>query len=242
MYYIFLLLSWGFFAISIIFYKNRRKIAGKAGEFWTKKELKKLNNEYRVINDIMIKTEDGKTHQIDHIVISKYGIFVIETKHLNACIIGDDYVDNWTYKLLKKTYYIKNPIHQNYGHIQTLKKILNLDENLFISIVCITSRAKIKVNSNKVVGVNKLLVKIKSYNIKKIDNEEEIYNKIKSINIIDKKERKQHNRITKELKEQKEIDNKNKCPLCGAYLVGRTGKNGPFTGCSNYPKCKYTRN
>lgn len=226
----------------IIMYLNRRKIAGKAGEFWTKKELKKLNNEYKVINDLLIKTEDGKTHQIDHLVISKYGIFVIETKHLNACIIGDDYVDNWTYKLLKKTYYIKNPIHQNYGHIQTLKKILNLDENLFISIVCITSRARIKVNSNKIVGVNKLLAKIKSYNIKKIDNEEEIYNKIKSINIIGKKERKQHNKITKELKEQKEIDNKNKCPLCGAYLVGKTGKNGPFTGCSNYPKCKYTRN
>ncbi len=34
----------------------------------------------------------------------------------------------------------------------------------------------------------------------------------------------------------------NKCPKCGGQLVERTGKYGRFIGCSNYPKCKYTRN
>ena len=36
------------------------------------------------------------------------------------------------------------------------------------------------------------------------------------------------------------------CPRCGADLVLRTAKKGPnagsqFYGCSNYPKCRYTR-
>lgn len=32
------------------------------------------------------------------------------------------------------------------------------------------------------------------------------------------------------------------CPTCGAKLVGRTGKYGPFLSCSGYPKCKYATN
>ena len=31
-----------------------------------------------------------------------------------------------------------------------------------------------------------------------------------------------------------------KCPKCGNYLVKRTGKYGPFWGCSSYPDCKHT--
>jgi ssDNA-binding Zn-finger/Zn-ribbon topoisomerase 1 len=31
------------------------------------------------------------------------------------------------------------------------------------------------------------------------------------------------------------------CPECGFVMEARTGKNGPFWGCSRYPKCKCTR-
>jgi len=33
-----------------------------------------------------------------------------------------------------------------------------------------------------------------------------------------------------------------KCEKCGAPLVVRTGSRGRFLGCSNFPKCRYTRN
>lgn len=55
-----------------------------AGEFWVKRELKKLSKECLVINDVMVKTKENSTHQIDYIVISKYGIFAIETKQYNG--------------------------------------------------------------------------------------------------------------------------------------------------------------
>ena len=32
-----------------------------------------------------------------------------------------------------------------------------------------------------------------------------------------------------------------KCPLCGAPLVIKEGKNGTFVGCSNFPTCKYVK-
>lgn len=39
---------------------------------------------------------------------------------------------------------------------------------------------------------------------------------------------------------QKELKN-NICPRCGGKLVLRAGSNGNFLGCSNYPKCKFTK-
>ena len=101
-----------------VYYK---KFIVMAGEFWVKRELKKLSDEYLVINDIMIKTKDGSTHQIDHVVISKYGIFVIETKQYNGYIKGNDYAKRWLIKNGKKKIYVNNPLHQNYGHIKSLE-------------------------------------------------------------------------------------------------------------------------
>jgi len=53
---------------------------------------------------------------------------------------------------------------------------------------------------------------------------------------------------TKSLDENGQIEAKEpeklleeKCPDCGAPLVEKTGRFGPFIGCSNYPKCKYIK-
>lgn len=40
--------------------------------------------------------------------------------------------------------------------------------------------------------------------------------------------------------EVKDADN-NKCPECGGTLIQRKGKYGLFLGCSNYPKCNFTK-
>ena len=167
-------------------------------------ELKKLGKEYLIINDLMIRTEDKKTHQIDHVVISKYGIFVIETKQYDGYITGNDYDKKWCMKAGKNKLYINNPVHQNYGHIKALQEVLKLNEKNFISIICISGNAKLKIKSNKVVEVNDIIDKIKSYQNILIDNYEEIYNELRNINIADRKQRNKHNReIKKALKENK---------------------------------------
>ena len=57
------------------------KFRGFMGEFWVKQELKKLPmDKYIVLNDIMVK-QNNSTHQIDHLIISQFGIFVIEMKN-----------------------------------------------------------------------------------------------------------------------------------------------------------------
>lgn len=93
------------------------KIIGFMREFWLKLELKKLpNNEYLLLNDIMVENEAG-TNQIDHILISRYGMFVIEMKNYSGLIKGNSYNNKWSQHIgkYKKCFY--NPIHQNYGHI-----------------------------------------------------------------------------------------------------------------------------
>lgn len=115
------------------------KFRGFMGEFWVKLELKKLSNKnYVVLNDIMIKDEYG-THQIDHIVLSNHGIFVIEMKNYYGLITGREYDSKWCQHLGKTKHYFMNPIYQNYGHIKTLSKLLNIDERYFISIICFSN-------------------------------------------------------------------------------------------------------
>ena len=228
------------FAITVILSIFYKKIVGAAGEFWVRRELKKLPKEYLVINNLLLRY-NNKTCQIDHLVISKYGIFVIETKQYNGYIKGNDFDKNWEQKFKKKIYYLHNPIHQNYGHVQVLKEILKLEESIFIPFVCISSRAKVNVKSKKVVLIEDLLKTILNYKEEQIVYYKEIYDYINTVNIREHRERKKHVADTKNMVEQKKKENINKCPKCGGNLVERTSKYGKFTGCSNYPKCKYIK-
>ena len=232
---------WILIILDILLTKYYSKLIGLAGELWVKLELKKLPKDYLILNDVMIETKDESTHQVDHIVVSKYGIFVIETKQYNGYIKGNDYDKKWEINLGKQKYYVTNPVHQNYGHIKSLQEVLSLNENNFISIVCISSRARLKIKSNIVTPIASLLDKILSYKEEVLPNYEEIYNKLLDINIIDKSKRKKHVKQAKNIKKEKEQQSVNKCPKCGGNLIIRNGKYGSFIGCSNYPRCKYTK-
>ena len=224
--------------LSTIYYK---KFRGFMGEFWVKTELNKLpKNKYIVLNNIMISSSKG-THQIDHIVISEYGIFVIEMKNYFGLITGDEYKDKWIQHLGKNKYYFNNPIHQNYGHIKALEELLQLDNKKFISVICISNQAKVKVKSSNVVQLDFLDGLIRAYNEKIInENLDDIRIKIESNNIVDKEARNRHvQNIKNTIKENEEKVQSNICPRCGGQLVERNGKYGKFIGCSNYPKCRY---
>ena len=83
-------------AVFLLFVAMREKdIIGWLGEHWVKQELRKLpKDKYKIINDILLKNSD-RMCQIDHIVVSPYGIFVIETKQYNGFIVGGEYDKEW---------------------------------------------------------------------------------------------------------------------------------------------------
>ena len=103
---------------------NFSNIVGYFGEKWTRRQLKKLpKDKYTVINDVFILV-NGRTHQIDHVVVSPYGIFSIETKQYNGYIVGNKYDKKWVKYFWKKQYYYTNPIRQNYGHVKALSELI----------------------------------------------------------------------------------------------------------------------
>ena len=178
------------------------KFRGFMGEFWLKLELKKLpKNKYRLLNDIMIEDEKG-THQIDHIVLSKYGIFVIEMKNYYGLIIGNQYKEKWYQYLGKNKYTFHNPMYQNYGHVKALSNVLKLNEELFIPITCFSNQVKLKVTSNKpVVQVDTINRNILKYNEEIITCDlNELSLNIENMNILDKNKRKEHVKNIRNLK------------------------------------------
>ena len=220
------------------------KFRGFMGEFWVKLELSKLpKDSYIVLNDIMIKDDNG-THQIDHLVLSKFGIFVIEMKNYYGLIKGKEFDNKWCQYLGKNKSYFINPIHQNYGHIKALSNLLKIDEKNFISIVCFSNQAKLAVNCNTVViQLDYLKSKIVSFNDLLINEDiSKLSNKVLLNNIEDGNLRKKHVRdIRTKIINENEFTQNMICPRCGSKLVERNGRYGKFIGCSGYPKCKYIK-
>ena len=231
--------------VAIIVKKNMTQVVGFAGEYWVQKELNKLPGEYLFLSDVMLEIE-GKTTQIDHIVFSKYGIFVIETKQRNTYITGNEHDKYWIVKAGRKKHYMYNPIHQNYGNKKAIEKILGLDDNQVIDIVCVSGQANLRIKSNKVVRVERLVDRILFEKEEKIQDYVSMAHRINAMNIVDKKYRKQHiedikeniNNNTEELRKEVVM---NRCPRCGNELVIRKGKTGEFVGCLSFPKCRYTK-
>ena len=100
------------------------KIKGLIGEWRVRKQLRRLPEEnYKVLNDITLRGKKG-TSQIDHLVVSPYGIFVIETKNYNGWIHGSEDSEYWFQTFYKHKTKFRNPIKQNWSHIYAMKENL----------------------------------------------------------------------------------------------------------------------
>lgn len=223
------------------------KIKGKIGEGLNALLLKFLDRElYLVINDVYVPAANGKTSQIDHVVVSSYGIFVIETKNYKGWIFGDENSQNWTQIIYKEKHKFYNPIKQNASHIRALKNILKDYPNIpYVSIIAFSVKAdlkKINAESAYVTYIPRVIRTIKSYKDIKIPMSDikKIQNTIVNYNIKDSEVKKEHIRnIKNDIKGKVNKINNNICPWCEGKLVERNGKYGKFKGCSNYPKCRF---
>lgn len=179
---------------------NYSKIKGRTGEKKVQKYLSKLDSkEYFVMHDITLRTEKGKTTQIDHIVISRAGIFVIETKNYNGWIFGNERDPKWTQVIFKKKEKFHNPVWQNYGHIKAIQYVLNNEDIPFISLITFSHSSKLKkinVTSSYVYAVYfyEVVTYIRNHieQILSPSQMNEIYHKLQQANITDKNIKKQH--------------------------------------------------
>ena len=245
---------WGFWIcvlpMIIMFLLAIKRSPGAKGKAGEKRVIKTLSNlpedKYYVLNDVLLITDDHSS-QIDHIVVSVYGIFVVETKNLLGNIYGSENMYNWEQNINGNRVSFKNPIHQNYGHIKSLEKVLSGYGDLPIhSVIAFSESAVLHVKTDKtpVIHICEIDSCIKALSTSEVIPEvlvTEIYDTLVDCNVTDKKARQKHiidATIKKHTYEEKSREGI--CPRCGGNLVVRYGKGGQFTGCSNYPKCHYT--
>ena len=219
---------------------------GKTGDFIVNLFLNLFlsKDEYHLLKNITLKSGNGTT-QIDHIIVSKYGIFVIETKNMKGWIFGSENQRNWTQKIYKYTNQFQNPLRQNYKHVKTLEDCLNLKQNVIYSIIVFTGDATFKTNMPDNVTYAFGCIKYIKRKNNIIFHDEEVTRIVDEINQHKLEKGWQTNR--QHISNIKNSSNSNTCRKCGSEMVVRTARRGKnsgskFLGCSTYPKCKWTTN
>ncbi len=236
--------------VIVLFFASLSKIfspeyIGYLGEKKISSILSRLPKEdYKVIDNLLIKSAT-RTLQIDHVVVSRYGIFVIETKNYTGWITGTDYSEYWTKNMYGNKYKFYNPIKQNKGHIFALSKQLGIKIDKFISVVVFLNNADLKINtSQNVIYAHQVNDLIRAYTEVKFSGTvtQAIFDAINSINIITSEERDTHiSDIKKSVEHKENLIQQGICPKCGHSLSLKEGKYGYFIGCDNYPNCRFTQ-
>lgn len=91
-------------------------------------------DQYHAFDNVTIPDGAGTT-QIDHIYVSRFGVFVVETKNMGGWIFGDAKQRQWTQTIYRKKTRCQNPIHQNYKHIKALEALLGFPESKLHTVI-----------------------------------------------------------------------------------------------------------
>lgn len=126
-----------------------RRDLGKYGEYLTYKQLKQFEKgDAKFLFNVYLPKENDETTEIDVLMLSKYGIFVFESKNYSGWIFGNENQKNW-YQTLpagknrshKEQFF--NPVMQNRTHIKYLSALLETNFPLY-SIIVFSERCTLK--------------------------------------------------------------------------------------------------
>lgn len=204
---------------------------------------------YRPLHNVTLPTRDGSTTQIDHIFISRFGIFVVETKNMKGLIIGEERQKQWTQQFSSTSFTFQNPLHQNYKHVKALEDTLDVPPKVIHSVLVFVGKSTFKSpmppNVTQRSGYFRY---IKSFRTPVLSEAqaEKARERIQSLRLAPT--RKTDRRHVQQL--QKRFSAKTEriiCPNCGEAMVLRTAKKGrnsgkQFWGCSAYPECRAVQN
>ena len=232
----------------LYFYLKSPSVIGAAGERRVNATLsRKLDEQdYTLFEDLTLPTLQGTT-QIDHIVLSRFGVFVIETKNMSGWIFGGEHQARWTQVMRRHKSQFQNPLRQNYLHVRVVQDLLGIRLNQLENLVVFVGSAKPKTEMPWNVFWNRgdLYSYVASQRAVRFTDAEvrEFAHKLRSSTLqASKEQRRAHIQHVKEKVRQKETD-VTVCPRCGEKMIERASrKTGQaFFGCSRYPKCQGTR-
>ena len=208
---------------------------------------------YRELNNVTIPTPNGTT-QIDHVIVSRYGIFVIEAKNMNGWIFGNEKSAIWTQSLPGGKFKFQNPLRQNYRHTKCLSEFLGIEHNKFHSVVMFWGESSFKtpMPENVLDKGYSSYIKSKTTVMFSDDEVEQIETAIQTGKLPRTwATRRMHVASLKVHHSKPDIpldsikSGDHICPECGSAMLRRTAKSGvnagnDFWGCSRYPRCRGT--
>jgi restriction system protein len=187
----------------------------------------KLNRKtYRRINDVILPSANGTT-QIDHVIVSIYGLFVIETKNMDGWIFGSANDATWTQQFFRKRFKFQNPLRQNYRHTKCLAEALHLADEVLHSLVFFIGDAQLKTTLPEIVLTKGLSAYIMRFTkpLLGLIRVQEIELQLKTLKAGRTVGRIEHFESLKERHESV-----TQCPKCGGLLKMRLAKRGARAG------------
>ncbi|MGY3860090.1 NERD domain-containing protein [Aeromonas lacus] len=223
--------------------------------------------EYHLLKSVTLPTPEGST-QIDHVLVSRFGLFVIETKNIKGWIFGNPAHKSWTQQLFRRRHSFQNPLRQNYLHLMTLKSLLGLADHQLHSIIYFIGDCTFKTPMPDNV-MNRGLIRYIKGKTTPVLTPAEVTRVIDTIQrgrlAANWQTHKQHVAQLKARHNQPAVSSSQYnpasvakaeipipyetshaqqcCPKCGNAMVLRTARRGSnkgeqFWGCSAYPKCR----
>lgn len=236
---------------------------GITGEFLvnTAARLFLAKDEYHLIKDVTLQTDEGTT-QIDHIIVSRYGVFVIETKNMKGWIFGSANQKTWTQKIYKHTHKFQNPLHQNYKHVKTLEALLDIPASAIHSLVVFVGDSTFKtelpdnvvyaggyiryIKARHEVILSQADVETVTAEIEQLRLQRGFTTNRKHVNHLRQKKAPSPPvtpTIVPPITASTTSQSQKQCPKCGGTMVLRTARKGQnagnqFWGCTTYPACR----
>lgn len=198
---------------------------------------------YHAAHNVTLRTPDGTT-QIDHVFVSRFGVFVVETKHMKGWIFGSEKQPKWTQKIYRKTVSFQNPLRQNHKHVKALESLLAVPAEAIHSVVVFTGQGTFKtpMPANVTRGGSYARY-IRSFDVPVLTDAEvrEAVAAIESGRLA--ATRATHREHVARLNTRSNPHATRQCPKCGSAMVLRTIERGAnvgkrFWGCSTFPACR----
>jgi hypothetical protein len=125
---------------------------------------------YTVFNDLLVPFGGG-TVRIDHVVVSKFGIFVLESEYAPGVVAGTAVQERWKRKRLGRIHRLDNPVHRNRVQAEALAAALDFPMTVFEPVVVLVGMSAFREpQPAQVVAPEKLLARLRRASQPKLDD------------------------------------------------------------------------
>lgn len=112
---------------------------------------------YTILNDVVLPAGGGTVH-VDHIVISRFGVFVIESLYASGMVSGGEFQDRWKQEQWGRATRFENPMHQNAVQAETLGRLLGMPQSKIHRVVVLTGHKGMRTEvSDRLVPAEQLI-------------------------------------------------------------------------------------